>query len=284
MVEFVKVLAAAGMVMALGGTAFAAEGYKGSIGKFEMPGLTVHAYNSAEGMLDGSVVFETEKELVLLEPQSMPESAKDLKRYINGLGKPLAAVIVSYHGAGLSHYKGIPIYASKAAVEFAKDGRAAALFENFAKGVPGFDSKVVVPDQSLEGPNASIGGIDFSLEYDDVPAPAPGMTIAVPSAKVVYLHMLGGDTHSILGSAGHIEAFAEALRKMKGKGYELILTSHHVPEKPEALDKKIAYLEKTKEILTASGTKEEFVAAMKKAFPDYRGEGYLEMSAANLYK
>ena len=70
---------------------------------------------------------------------------------------------------------------------------------------------------------------------------------------------------------------------MKGEGYELILTSHHTPEKPEALDEKIAYLEKTKEILSASRTKEDFVAAMKKAFPDYQGEGYLEMSAANLY-
>ena len=284
MVKFVKVLAAAGMVMALGGAAFASEGYKGRIEKFEMPGVIVHAYNSAEGMLDGSAVFETEKELVLLEPQSMPESAKELKQYIDGLGKPLAAVIVAYHGAGLSPYKGVPIYASKAAVEFAKDGRGAALFENFAKGVPGFDPEVIVPDHVLEAPEAVLGGVAFALEYDDIPAPAPGMTVAVPSAKVVYLHMLGGDTHSILGGAEHIKAFAEALRKMKGQGYELILTSHHAPERPEALDKKIAYLEKTLEILSASKTKEDFVAAMKQAFPDYQGEAYLEMSAANLYK
>ena len=87
----------------------------------------------------------------------MPESAKELKRYIDGLGKPLAAVIVSYHGAGLAPYKGIPIYASKAATEFAGDGRGAALFENFAKGFPGFDPTVIVPDHVLEGPNAPRG-------------------------------------------------------------------------------------------------------------------------------
>ena len=284
MKKIVRGLATVEMVFLLGGAAFALEGYAGKIETFERPGLTVHTYNSVEGMLDGSAIFETEKELVLLEPQSMPESAKELKRYIDGLGKPLAAVIVSYHGAGLAPYKGIPIYASKAATEFAGDGRGAALFENFAKGFPGFDPTVIVPDHVLEGPNASIGGIDFALEYDDTPAPAPGMIVAVPSAKVVYLHMLGGDTHSILGSAGHIDAFAEQLRKMKGEGYELILTSHHTPEKPEALDAKIAYLEKTKEILSASKTKEDFVAAMKEAFPDYQGEGYLEMSAANLYQ
>ena len=62
------------------------------------------------------------------------------------------------------------------------------------------------------------------------------------------------------------------------------MTSHHAPERPEALDKKIAYLERTLEILSASKTKEDFVAAMKQAFPDYQGEAYLEMSAANLYK
>ena len=66
MTRIVRVLAAAGMVFLLGGAAFALEGYSGKIEKFERPGLTVHTYNSAEGMLDGSAVFETEKELVLL--------------------------------------------------------------------------------------------------------------------------------------------------------------------------------------------------------------------------
>lgn len=284
MEKFVRALVMAGVLALLGGSVFAAESYSGKIAKFEMQGLTVHTYNSAEGMMDGSAVFETEKELVLLEPQSMPESAKELKKYIDGLNKPLAAVIVSYHGAGLAPYKGVPIYASEAAVEFSKNGGEAGLFGYFAKSVPGFDPTVVVPDHALSGSSADIGGIGFALEYDNTPAPAPGMTVALPSAKVVYLHMLGGDTHSILGGKEHIDAFIKELQGIKGKGYELILTSHHAPEKTDALDKKIAYLEKTKEILSGSKTKSEFVSAMKKAFPDYQGENYLEMSAGNLYQ
>lgn len=264
--------------------AFAAESCTGKIEKFDMHGLTVHTYNSVEGMVDGSAVFETEKTLVLLEPQPMPESAKELKRYIEGLNKPLTAIIVSYHGAGLALYEGVPVYASKAAVEFARNGGEAGLFEHFAKTVPGFDPAVIVPGHVLEGATANVGGIDFALDYHDAPAPAPGMTVAVPSAKVVYLHMLGGDTHSILGGKEHIDAFIAELRKIKGEGYELILTSHHVPEKSDALDKKIAYLEKTKEILNGAKTKDDFIAAMKQAFPDYQGEAYLNMSADALYK
>ena len=263
---------------------FAADGYLGKIEKFELGGITVHAYNSAEGMLDGSAIFETDKALVLLEPQSMPESAADLKKYAAGLRKPLEAIVVSYHGAGLSSYPGIPIYASRAAVEFAKSGGEAKLFEYFASSVPGFDATVVVPDRVLDEKSADIAGVEFALTYHDAPAPAPGMTVAIPSAKVVYLHMLGGDSHSILVGKEQIDAFIEELKNLKAQNYALILTSHHAPEKPEALDKKIAYLEKTKEIVDASKTKDEFVSAMKKTFPDYRGEAYLEMSADSLYK
>ena len=64
MKKIVRGLATVGMVLLLGGAAFALEGYAGKIETFERPGLTVHTYNSTEGMLDGSVVFETEKELV----------------------------------------------------------------------------------------------------------------------------------------------------------------------------------------------------------------------------
>ncbi len=280
----ILILMLAGVLALSGGIASVAESYTGKIEKFDMHGLTVHTYNSVEGMVDGSAVFETEKALVLLEPQPMPESAKELKRYIDGLNKPLAAIIVSYHGAGLALYEGVPVYASKATVEFAKNGAEAGLFEHFAKTVPGFDPTVIVPGHVLEGPTANVGGIDFALEYHDAPAPAPGMTVAVPSAKAVYLHMLGGDTHSILGGKEHIDAFIAELQKIKSEGYELILTSHHVPEKADALDQKIAYLEKTKEILNGAKTKDDFIAAMKQAFPDYQGEAYLNMSADALYK
>jgi hypothetical protein len=205
-----------------------------------------------------------------------------LKRYIDSLGKPLAAVIVGYHGSGPIPCEGVPVHGSRASVEFAKSGRSAALYGPFAKGAHGFDATVVVPDHIIEGETANIAGIDFALDYRD--APAPGMTIGVPSAKAVYLHMLGGDSHSILGGREHIDVFIGELEKIKSRGYELILTSHHTPEAIGNLDEKIAYLEKTKEILAASKTQGEFLASMKKTFPNHMCEHYLEMSAENLFR
>lgn len=275
-------LAASCLILTGTTSAFAAEGYADKVAKFEREGLTVHSYNSTEGMRDGSFIFETAEALVVLEPQSMPGSIEEFKKYVESLNKPVKAVIVSYHGAGLSHYAGIPIYASKATIEFAESGAEKKMLDNFAETNPGFDTTVIVPGQALEAASATIEGIDFALFYDN--SPFPGMTVAIPSSKVVYLHMLGADTHSILFSPEHIEAFITQLKGLKDQGYELILSSHHTPETAEALDQKIAYLEKTKEILKEAKTKEEFVTAMNATFPDYYGDHFVTMSAGRIYK
>lgn len=59
---------------------------------------------------------------------------------------------------------------------------------------------------------------------------------------------------------------------------------HGGPEGQDAVAEKIAYLNKTKEIMQQSKTADEFKANMKAAFPDYDGENYLDMTAGFLYK
>lgn len=64
----------------------------------------------------------------------------------------------------------------------------------------------------------------------------------------------------------------------------MILTSHGGPEGQDAVAEKIAYLNKTKEIMQQSKTADEFKAAMQAAFPAYDGLNYLDMTAGFLYK
>lgn len=59
---------------------------------------------------------------------------------------------------------------------------------------------------------------------------------------------------------------------------------HGGPEGQDAVAEKIAYLNKTKEIMQQSKTADEFKTAMQAAFPAYDGLNYLDMTAGFLYK
>ena len=126
--------------------------------------------------------------------------------------------------------------------------------------------------------NIVVGGMPFRVidrgyTYD----------LEIPSINAVYTHMLGKTTHSILTSTAQMDSMIDILKDYQKAGYALILSSHSVPEGQDAVTEKIAYVRKAKELAAQCKTAGEFIAAMKKQFPNYDGENYLEMTAANLF-
>ncbi|MBR0093864.1 MAG: hypothetical protein IJP91_01150, partial [Synergistaceae bacterium] len=107
--------------------------------------------------------------------------------------------------------------------------------------------------------------------------------IEIPAINAIYRHMMGSKTHNILPAIPYIEAEIADLKSYLDKGYTLVLTSHNAPEGRKAVEEKIAYLEKVLELAKTSKDKEEFMNAVKEAFPDYAGEAYLGMSAGALF-
>ena len=261
-----------------------ADAFTGEVAKYNFNGVTVHTYASEEGFHDWSILFETDKELVLLEPQTMPDSARDFRRYIESIGKPLAAILVSYHGVGPESYPGVPIYASPAAIDFIKGGKAEKVMADFNKLFPEFDPKIIIPTKTLTADALSFAGLDFRFDFVNNAYPMPGVDVALPRQKIFYMHMLGGDTHSILNSVADIDVFVAYLQDIKSQDYEIFLCSHHMPETVADVDAKIEYLEKVKAIAGKAKTRDEFIAEVKKAAPNLKGEHYLEMTAGNLYK
>ena len=63
------------------------------------------------------------------------------------------------------------------------------------------------------------------------------------------------------------------------KNYNLILTSHYVPEELDAVKTKIAYIETLLNIASDSSNANEFMDKAKKEYPNYSGLNYLEMTA-----
>lgn len=96
--------------------------------------------------------------------------------------------------------------------------------------------------------------------------------------------MMGNNSHNILTSTKHIDTMIAELKEYQKKNYTLVLSGHYEPEDQDNVSTKISYLEKTKELAGSCTNKADFISAMKKTFPNYSGENYLQMTAGFLYK
>lgn len=131
-----------------------------------------------------------------------------------------------------------------------------------------------------EGTTIKIGGIKSNILASGDAA----YSIEIPEINVVYRHMMGSKSHNILMNKAHIDAEIATMKHYQDKKYALVLTSHYVPEGQAAISEKLAYLQKVKSLTEQCKSKEAFVDAMKKAFPNYSGGNYLDMTAGFLYK
>ena len=108
---------------------------------------------------------------------------------------------------------------------------------------------------------------------------ADAFDVEIPGINAVYTHMLGHDCHSIVAGAGHADGMIAQLKGYLRKGYSLILTSHYTPEDLKDAQAKIDYLEQLKTIAASCTDGAAFKQAVKKQYPAYSGENYLDMTA-----
>ena len=165
------------------------------------------------------------------------------KDYVESLGKPMNDIFIVCHPAGASYIKVMNVYGTEGAQKSIVSGSTGAttqgLFAAFGADFHGGDDTAAITD-TVSG-KVQLAGVDFEVidrgeSYD----------LAIPSINVIYTHMLGKTTHSILTSAAHIEAFLQMLKEYQAAGYAMILTSHGGPEDRMPLPKKSAIFIKPK--------------------------------------
>ena len=181
----------------------------------------------------------------------------------------------TYHGAGATFLPNVPKYATENAVEFSKTGGGKALIDNFTAAFgKAFDSSVHEITNVIGEGNVTIGGIDFVIRQTD-----DAFDIEIPEINAVYTHMLGHDCHSIVAGSAHADGIVAELESYISRGFDLILTSHYTPEDLKDAETKIAYLENLKKIAASCSDADGFKAEVKKQYPEYSGENYLDMTA-----
>ena len=252
---------------------------KGYVLVYDFGDIRLHSYATNDPMNDQCFIFEKGDALVLLEMPAFHSNFGEYRAYVDKLGKKPAGILISYHPSGPDYFGDIPVYSNPATARSIHQGALKAMLTGFVSAFgPDFNTHVLHATETITADTITIGGIDFNIHHND-----EGFDLDVPAIGVLYTHMLGEKVHSIIGGREQIDVMLKTLSDYRAKNYALILTSHHEPEPPTALAAKMAYLEETKKIAQA-GSQESFITNMKNTFPDYTGEGYLEMTAAALYR
>lgn len=252
----------------------------GSVTVYDYGTLKLHAYNTEDALGDEAFLVEGDDALVGIEMPSFTAGLDAWEAYVDSLDKPMNDLFVDAHATGASYVENMNIYGTQAAKDAISGGSTFSttqgLVETFGADFHGGDDMVQI-NHVVSG-EVTVAGIDFRVidtgdTYD----------LEIPALNVIYTHMLGKTSHSILASVDAMDAMLKTLQGYQDAGYQMILSGHSTPEGQDAVAEKIAYVEKAKELASSCTTADEFVSAMKEAFPSYTGENYLEMTAGFLY-
>lgn len=248
---------------------------KGYVLIYDFGGAKVHNYNTADYIDDQVILLEKNKKLVVIESPAFYDNNKELESYIESLGAKLDGVLLSYHMGGGTFACNAKKYATHKADEYGHTGGGKALVDNFAKSFgESFDNNIHNVTDYIEEGKITLADIEMNI----IPT-NEGYDIEIPEINSIYTHMLGSDCHSIIAGVEHANAMIKTLKGYIAKNYNLILTSHYIPEDIKAVDTKIAYIETLLNIASDSHSTNEMIEKVKAKYPEFSGVNYLEMTA-----
>ena len=246
---------------------------KGEINRYDFGEVKLHAYKTNDFIDDEVFVLEKAGKAVVLESPCFFDNIRELTDYLEGLD--VQGVLIAYHGAGGSFLPQTPKYATQNAVEYSETGGGKALINQFAGSFgEAFDASVHSIDHVIQEGSIVLGDIELLIKQT-----SEAFDVEIPEINAVYTHMLGHDCHSIVAGEKHADAIIQQLKGYMDQGVDLILTSHYTPEDLKDVQTKIDYLENLKTIAAGCKNAEEFQTQVKKQYPAYSGDNYLEMTA-----
>ncbi|WP_350431840.1 hypothetical protein ABIS04_17145 [Shewanella sp. H8] len=258
-----------------------------STDKFE--NFTLHTYASFDPMADVSFIVETDKKLVVIEPQVFTNNIEEFVQYTQQLGKPIEKVLVSFHALGLKVYENEDKVIPRPMEAFMQSEAAKGMIEFFGKKYNNsIDTEVVKFDEVVEATTMfNVDGVSYRLEPTSMPG-MPGVNIAIDD-KVYYQHFSPSKefhaSYHMIKKKASIDGALMDLAKAKQAGYTLLLGSHGFGKATAAdLDFQITYFKKMKQLVADSADAEIFVKNMNTEYPDLQGQEDLTIIAKNLYQ
>lgn len=256
-------------------------------GRFEVHNLgnyKLHVYYTNDALGDASYIIEGKDALVTMEQPLFKDNVAEFDTYLSMLDKPVEKRITDYHVGGTGKHN---VVMAQGMPEFTKGAIYGGMMKGFAQtfGDALTDMPTGKATEVAFGTTQTWAGITFEFRHGST-SDFPGASILI-GGKAYYTHWTPAKAHVShlqISSPAAIDAEIAEAEKSLASGAELFIGGHGGAAKRDAVEFKIAYLKKMKEILTANKSSQDFVDVMKKAYPGLPGETELEDLSKALYK
>ncbi|MDO4183274.1 MAG: hypothetical protein Q4E12_06695 [Coriobacteriia bacterium] len=247
---------------------------RGIVSVYDFGGIKLHAYKTNDPIDDEVFVLVRDGRGAVIELPCFFDNIAELEGYLAARDITVEGILAPYHMAGGTFLKGTPVYETAESDKYGRNGGGAALISNFTAAFGNAFDPSLPETTIIEGDGLTVAGIEFGIVRNH-----EAYDITIPAINCVYTHMLGHDCHSIVAGAGHADAIIAQLEGYQKAGYDLVLTSHYIPEDLKDVQTKIDYLKRLKAIAATCSDVDAFKAAVKGEFAEYAGDNYLDMTA-----
>ena len=247
-------------------------------GRFEVHDFSqfkLHVYYTNDALGDASYIVEGDNALVTMEQPLFKDNVAEFDEYLDKLNKPVVQRITDYHVGGTGSHD---IVMAEGMPEFTKGEIYGGMMQGFAKTFG--DALTAMPTGKATevafGTTQTWAGVTLDFRHGAT-SDFPGASILI-GGKVYYTHWAPAKAHANslqISSPAAIDAEIEEAGQSLASGAELFIGGHGGAAKRDAVEFKITYLKKVKELLASCTTPQAFVEAMKQAYPGLPGENGL---------
>ena len=256
-------------------------------GRFEVHDLgnyKLHVYYTNDVLGDASYIIEGEDALVTMEQPLFKDNVAEFDAYLSKLDKSVEKRITDYHVGGTGKHD---VVMAQGMPEFTKGEIYGGMMKGFAQtfGDAMTDMPTGKATEVAFGTTQTWAGVTFEFRHG-AKSDFPGASILI-GGKAYYTHwtpVKAHVSHLQISSSDAIDAEIAEAENSLASGATLFIGGHGGATTRDAVEFKIAYLKKMKELLVANNTAQAFVDAMKQAWPGLPREAGLEDLGKALYK
>lgn len=257
---------------------------KGNFEVYDFSNYKLHVYYTNDALGDASYIIEGKDALVTMEQPLFKDNVAEFDTYLSKLGKPVEKRITNYHVGGTEDRD---VVMAQGMPEFTKGEVYGGMMKGFAQafGNALTDMPTGKATEVAFSTTQNWAGVTFEFRHGAA-SDFPGASILI-GGKTYYTHWAPAKAHAShlqISSPAAIDAEIAEAENSLASGAELFIGGHGGAAKRDAVEFKIAYLKKMKELLAANRTAQDFVNAMKQAYPNLPGEAGLEDLGNAMYK